>query len=340
MIRFANQHYSILLIGVPAIILLYIFADTFRKRSLNKIGEREFIKNMLLFFNPAARVWRRILFVIGYIFLVFAIMRPQIGTKLEKVKRQGIDIVFALDVSKSMLAEDLKPNRLSNAKNEIREFIRRRSDDRFALVPFAGDAFVMCPLTMDFDAYLMFLNAVDENTIEEPGTDLGKALQISIKAFVDDKPRYKAIVLITDGEQTASGDPVSVAREIAKTGVKIFTIGVGTPTGDPIPIKDERSNIIGYKKDPETGAIVTSKLDEETLAKISELTAADYFSTSSGRSELKEIFANIDKMGKKELETFSFSNYEEIFYYPLSVAIVLFWLFWCIPERSKKLKSL
>ena len=335
MLRFANTYATILWLGIPVLILLFWFSDAIRKRALNKLGDSALIKKAILQFIPSRRRWRRVFLLLGYCFFVLAAMRPQIGTKLEKVKREGIDIVFALDVSKSMLAEDLKPDRLANAKNEIRAFIAHQTDDRVGLVAFAGDAFLACPLTLDYDAFLMFLASVDVSSIDAPGTDIARAIDVCRKAFTDDKPRYKAIILITDGEQTAPGDPISSAIDAAKSGVRIFTIGVGTPSGAPIPVKDKSGNIVGYKKD-ENGAIVTSHLDETTLSEIAERTGGKYFPARPGSEELHKILAEIDKMGKKELESITYSHYDERFYYPLGAAIFLIFLFWIFPERRKR----
>jgi len=299
MIKFANTYAAVLWLGVPLLILLYIFADSIRKRTLNKLGDSNLIRSAILFLDPTKRRWRRLFLILGYSFLVLAAMRPQIGTKLEKVKRKGIDIVFSLDVSKSMFAEDLKPDRLSNAKSEIKSFVNHQTDDRIALTVFSGDAFLMCPLTTDYDAFLMFLASANPSIISEPGTDIAKAIKISQTGFIDDQPRYKAIILITDGEQTASGDPVAAAQNAKKTGIKIFTIGIGTPTGSPIPVKDNADNIVGYKKD-QTGAIVTSKLDEQTLSRIADATDGKYFPARPGKEEIRKILSEIDKMGKRK----------------------------------------
>ncbi len=337
MLKFANTYALVLWIGVPILILLMVFADTLRKRALNRLGDRELIRRAILFLDTTKRRWRRVFLILGYCFLVLSAMRPQLGTKLEKVKREGIDIVFALDVSKSMLAEDLKPNRLSNARSEIKAFIQHQTDDRVALAVFAGDAFLMCPLTVDYDAFLMFLASADPTVVSEPGTDIAKAIDVSIKGFVDDTPKYKAIIIITDGEQTAPGNPISAADRAVKSGVRIFTIGVGTPSGAPIPVKDKAGNIVGYKKD-ETGAIVTSKLDEATLDEIACRTNGKYFPARPGKDELRKIFAEIDKMGKKELESVVFSQYDERFYYPLALAILLLALYWAFPERKRVIR--
>lgn len=338
MIKFANPHMAFLFAGVPVLILLFLVYDSLRRRALSRIGDRKLIERMLLFYNPVTRTWKRIFLVLGYSLLVLALMRPQIGAKLEKVKREGIDIVFALDVSKSMLAEDLKPNRLANAKNEIRDFVRLSATDRFALVVFAGDAYIMCPLTIDYDAFLMFLNAVDVGIVADPGTDIARALGVAEKAFVEDVPRYKAIVLITDGENTADSDPIGVAKELAKKGIKVYTIGVGSPTGAPVPMKNSKGNVIGYKRDPVTGAIVTSRLDEDLLQRIAEITGGKYFAARPGAENIRSMLSEIRKMGKKEFETLVFTHYEEKFYYPLTLGILFLFAYWALPERSKKLK--
>ncbi len=333
MFRFANTYASVLFLGIPVLIILFFMADSLRKKALARIGDSEFMQKTILTVDKTRRIWKRLFLLLGYSFFVLAAMRPQVGTKLEKVKREGIDIVFALDVSKSMLAEDLKPNRLANAKNEIRTFLEHQTDDRVALVVFAGDAYLMCPLTIDYGAFMMFLESADPSVVSAPGTDLARALEVSAKAFVDDKPRYKAIILITDGEQNAPGDPVEVARKIAEKGIKVFTIGIGTPGGAPIPIRDESGNIIGYKKDA-TGAIVTSKLDEQLLTQIAEATGGKYFPARPGKSEISKILSEIDKMGKQEFEEVVFSQYDDRFYYPLFLAVIFLWLYWVFPDRK------
>ena len=338
MIRFANTYASVLWLGIPVLVLLFLMADSLRRRALERIGEGEFIRRTILMFEPARRRWKRLFLLLGYSFFVLAAMRPQVGTKLEKVKREGIDIVFALDVSKSMLAEDLRPNRLANAKNEIRAFLEHQTDDRVALVVFAGGAYLMCPLTIDYGAFLMFLESADPSVVSSPGTDLARALEVSATAFVDSAPRYKAVILITDGEQNAPGDPVEVARKLARQGIRVFAIGVGTPGGAPIPIRDDSGNIIGYQKD-ETGAIVTSKLDEALLTQIAGVTGGKYFPARRGGSEISGILDEIDKMGKKEYEEVVFSQYDDRFYYPLTLAIIFLWLYWVFPERKSRLSQ-
>lgn len=322
-------------LGLPLLVLLFWFSDVLRRRALTKLGNQALIRRAILLFVPARRRWRRVCILLAYCFLVLAAMRPQVGTKLEKVKREGIDIVFALDVSKSMLAEDLKPNRLANAKNEIRAFIAHQTDDRVALVVFAGDAFLMSPLTIDYDAFLMFLESVDVTIVNAPGTDIARAIEVAQRAFVDDTPKYKAIILITDGEQTGNGDPIARANDAQKAGIKIFSIGVGTPNGAPIPVKDRAGNIVGYKKDP-NGVIVTSRLDETMLTQIAERTGGKYFPARPGSAELRKILAEIEKMGKKELQSFIYSHYDERFYYPLGAAIFFLFIFWALPERRRK----
>ncbi len=335
MFKFAQPYNSIWFIGIGVIILMFVIADIRRRRTLEKLGNVDIIRRAILFHDPAKRNLRRVCLLLGYVFVVLALMRPQLGTKVEKVQKRGIDIVFALDVSKSMYAEDLKPNRLANAKAEIKAFIERQANDRLALTVFSGQGFLMCPLTVDYDAFLMFLAAADPSVVSPPGTNLADAVDKSLAAFIDDQPRYKAIILISDGEQTVPGDPIDAAKKAAEGGAKIFAVGIGTPTGTLIPIRDERGNVVSYQTDA-AGGKVTTRLDEATLAQMAEVSGGKYFLASPGRAELREIFSEIDKMGQKDLGDVVFSQFEERFYVPLGVAIVFLTLFWVISERRTR----
>lgn len=335
MLRLANWKigFLILTICLPLLWILIYFGDRIRKKALDKFGNSELIYRAILRFDPKKRRWRRVFLTVGLIMLCFAFARPQLGTKLEKVTREGIDIIFALDISKSMLAEDFRPNRLAMAKHKISSFVEGLSDDRVGLVVFAGDAFLMCPLTLDYDAFLMFLDAVDIGIVDEPGTNISRAIEIAMKGFVQGEFKHKVLILITDGEQTTAGDPIAMAKRASQEGIKIFTIGVGSQSGAPVPVKDEAGQTIGYRKD-ENDVIVTSKLDEKLLDEIALTSDGQYFPARQGKEEIDQILMHIDKMTKKELEGFTYSSFEDIFYYPLVVSILLLWLYFSLPERK------
>ncbi len=332
MFRFGFKYAAFLWLGVPFVLLLFWLSDVARKRAMARLGDLRLITRAILSFSPARRRWKRFFFLLGYSFLVLAAMRPQLGTKLEKIKLEGIDIAIALDVSKSMLAEDLKPNRLANAKSAIRSFVERQGGNRLALVAFAGDAYIVCPLTVDYGAFLMFLSALDVGYVPDPGTDIASAIEVAAHSLEQDSQSYRAVILITDGEQTVPGDPVAAARRLAQKGIKVFTIGIGTPAGSPIPVRDQAGNVVGYKRD-EDGAIVTSRLDEDLLAQIAQVSGGKYFPARPGKGEIRQILREIEAMGKKETEGVVVSRYDERYYYPLSLAILFLALSWFLPER-------
>jgi Ca-activated chloride channel family protein len=237
------------------------------------------------------------------------------------VKRSGVDIFVALDVSKSMLAEDVAPNRLEKAKHEISTFIDRLEGDRIGLICFAGIAFVQCPLTLDYSAAKLFVSDIDINIIPQPGTSIGRAINTAKQSFVTKELKHKVLILITDGEDHES-DPVEVAKEAAKEGVIIYTIGIGSPQGAPIPEYDGYGNRTGYKKDRD-GNVITSKLDILTLEKLAFETGGKYYISSTGESELDKIYEDIASMEEKELSSKQFTQFEDRFQIFLLFTLIL-----------------
>ena len=230
-----------------------------------------------------------------FLFLLLALTRPQWGYQWEDLKQEGVDIVIALDVSRSMLAEDIKPNRLERAKRKISDLLNMLKGDRVGLVAFAGTSFIQCPLTLDYAAARIFLNAIDTSLIPVQGTDLGEALRKSIKAFRTKENKSKAIILITDGEDQ-SGQAMEAANEAKKAGVKVFTIGIGKEIGAPLP----NPNTTGGFLKNESGEVILTKLDETTLQQISLKTGGSYVRSVTGDIDLKTIYSdqinkNLDK---------------------------------------------
>ncbi|MBN2543724.1 VWA domain-containing protein [bacterium] len=333
MVRFANVQIFYLLIGIPLLILLFVLLEKQRRRILQLFGNFELLSRLMPGVSPKQRHWKMALIVLAFMFLILALARPQIGTKLEKVKREGIDLVIALDVSESMLAEDVKPNRMSKAKYEVASIINKLEGDRIGIVTFAGDAFLLCPLTTDYGAALMLLDAVDTKIIPEQGTSIGRALEVAHKAFVEKERKHKVLLLITDGEDHET-EPQKIAEEMGKEGIKIFTVGIGSTKGVPIPIYNEYGNQTGFKKNRK-GEVVTTRLDELTLEKIALMTEGKYYRATPGQAELDDIYDAISKMEKKEFEQKKFTQFEDRFQYFLAVAILLLLAETFIPERKR-----
>lgn len=333
MLRFANSHFFYLLWLVPVLIVFFVLVFRWKKKALKDFGNVDLIKKLMTGASRGRQIFKLILVITAIVLIVLALVRPQMGTKLEEVQREGVDIFVALDVSYSMLAEDIKPSRLEKAKHEIATFLNKLQGDRIGLIAFAGEAFVQCPLTLDYGAARIFLDIMDPQLIPEPGTAIGDAISMAIKSFEQKERKYKVLILITDGENHGQ-DPLEVAKEAEKEGIQIFTVGIGTVKGEPIPLRDTQGNLSGFKKDRQ-GETITSKLDEITLEKIALQTNGKYHRASAGEVELDDIYKEITKMEKKELGSMRFSQFEDRFQYPLGLAIFVLILEVLYPERKR-----
>lgn len=319
--RFAAPHFLHLLWIIPFLIVFYLIVFRQKQRAKALIGDTDLVEKMCDKTNYRIQRIKVLLMILAIGFVVTALARPQYGTRLESVKRRSLDIIFILDVSKSMLAQDIKPSRLERAKLEISSFIDRLSDDRVGICAFAGDAHVVCPLTLDYATAKLFLEILTPEAMPKPGTNIGAAIRKAINAFVEEggEEKYKVCILITDGENL-TGDPLEAVKEAAQKGIRIYTVGVGTSAGEPIPIYDENGNIQGYKRDDENN-IVMSKLDEVTLQKIALITNAKYVRASE-KIGLDKIYSAISGLTRRELKAQFSVHYEDRFQYPLGLAIL------------------
>jgi len=318
---------------VPLVIVFYIFAYKQKKKILGRFGNLKLIGYLSTSVNRRAQLLKTVLLVAALFYLIVAWARPQFGTKLETVKREGVDIVIALDVSFSMMAEDITPNRLEKAKHEIEALIDKLKGDRVGLVAFAGVPFIQCPLTLDYGAAKIFLDVMAPDLIPVPGTAIGKAILESLKAFEQSERKYKVLILITDGEDHED-DPVEIAKKAEEQGVVIYAVGIGTPGGVPIPVYGQQGGLKEFKKD-RSGQEVVSKLDEVTLEKVALQTNGKYYRASSGEVELDKIYDDISTMEKKELASKKFSQYEDRFQFILVFALFLMIIEVFISERKK-----
>jgi Ca-activated chloride channel family protein len=328
------QYIYVLVAAIPLLLVFFWLALRMKRRALKRFGNLDLIRKLSLSFSPKKRRWKIALLLLAVFFLLFSLARPQLGTRLTLMKREGVDIVIALDCSQSMLAQDFKPSRLEKAKQEMKGLISRMQGDRVGLVAFAGVAFIQCPLTLDYSAADMFLDIMDENLIPQPGTAIGDAIRTSTEAFNQKERKYKVLILLTDGEDHGS-EPLEAAEEAAAQGVRIYTIGIGSVEGEPVPVKDKRGMVTGYKKDQE-GNVVVSKLDETTLQKIALTTGGKYYHATSGEMELEKIYDEISKMEKKELEGKLMTQYEDRYQIFLFLAIVLLTIEFLLSERRGK----
>ena len=324
----------VLLILLPLLLVFYWFVFRTKRKAKERFGNLALIEKLSLSFSPKKQRWKVALLLLGVFFLLFSLARPQLGTRLTLMKREGVDIVIAIDVSLSMMAEDIKPSRLEKAKQEVNGLISRMRGDRVGLVAFAGVPFVQCPLTLDYSAAKMFLDIIEVHLIPQPGTVVGDAIRASIKVFNQKERKYKVLILLTDGEDHDS-DPLGAAEEASKEGIRIYTIGIGSVQGEPIPLRDGRGQVTGFKKDKEQ-SVVVSKLDEVTLQKIALTTGGKYYHATSGEMELDKIYDDISKMEKKELEGKLMTQYEDRYQYLLLVSVILLSVEFLLSDRRSK----
>ncbi|HEX9750812.1 MAG TPA: VWA domain-containing protein [candidate division Zixibacteria bacterium] len=335
--RFAAQHWLWGLMAVPILAVILAWAWRMRRRLAARFAEKALWTRLAPDVNYAVRGWKLTCGLLAIALMIFAVASPQWGASAVMLQRRGLDIVVALDVSRSMLASDVKPNRLDRAKREIVEIFNRLSGDRIGLVVFAGDAYVQFPLTIDAAAARMLLDAVDSRSAGRPGTILDVAIRKAVAMFETDERKFKVLVLISDGEGL-EGDPLAAAREAAQTGVRIYTVGIGTPGGEPIPEFDDNGRQTGFKKD-QSGQVVLSKLDEVTLQKIALATEGRYFRAGPAQMELDELFAELAKLEKKELEGRLFTEFEERYQYFLVPAFLLLGLEMALVERRRRRRT-
>jgi len=334
MIRFAHIELLYLLLLIPVIIVLYLAWNRWRKKALKRFGDIKVIQMMMPQYSGVRPLLKLIILLTAFVFFVVGISDPQVGSRMEKVKREGIDLYLVLDVSNSMLAEDIRPNRLERAKMAISNLIDRLQGDRIGIVVFAGNAYKQLPLTTDYGAAKLFLSAVDTKIIPTQGTAIGEAVNMAVESF-DDSKHNKAIVVITDGENHED-DAVDAAKAAAEKGIKVFTIGMGMPDGAPIPMYDKNGNMLGYKKD-RSGKTVVTKLDEDMLRQIAAAGNGSYVRASSATTGLSKILDDINKIQKMEIETRQFTDYEHRFQIFLVLALILLFVELLIPDKKGKL---
>lgn len=332
--RFAYPVYLHVLWLIPLLLFLFLWTARRRQHSLDRFGESHLVTKLLVTVSRRRQKVKLFLLLLTVLFLGLAIARPQIGTHAVPVKAEGVDLIFALDTSLSMLAEDIKPNRLARAKHEIAALMDKLRGDRVGIVIFSGKSFIQCPLTFDYSAAKLFLDAVNINSISVPGTAIEKAIHTSLKALENSPAETsKVIILLTDGE-SHEGDPMKAAEEAEKRGIKIYTIGIGSEKGELIPLRDEQGNLSGYKKDRK-GNVVMSKLDQLTLEKISVLTDGQFYRVSSGGIELEKIYEDISKMEKTLQDTRLMTHYEEQYQYFIAIALLLLLIETVLTDRRK-----
>jgi Ca-activated chloride channel family protein len=337
MFRFANPEYLHALYALPLIIVLFYFLLRKQRKNLNLFANSELHK-VLIPKHSKVKSWIKIILVtISLTLLILAAANPQIGTRLEEVKQTGIDVFILLDVSLSMSAEDIKPNRLEKAKYQIANLIQKLSGDRIGLIIFSGDAYIQIPLTTDYSAANLFLSAVDFKSVPQPGTAIAPALNLALKSFDYNAGTQKVIIVITDGEDH-EGDVIEAVNEAVSKNIKIYTIGLGSPEGVPIPVYSSQRTAIGFKKD-NSGNTILTKLNETVLEEIASQGNGKYYRGNNYEDYLDKIFQELSSIEKTEFGTKKVTDYEDRFHYFLAPAILLLILEFFISESKSKLFS-
>lgn len=331
MIRFAREYYLYALLLVPALIAAYIFASRVRRRALARLVDLQILERLSEQAGKYKRLVKFVLLLAVVLFLVIGLANPQIGTRLEEVKQEGVDIFIALDVSLSMKAEDIKPNRLEKAKFEIRNLIGRLAGDRLGLIVFAGEAYTQFPLTTDYSAANLFLDVVDTDVVPTPGTSIASAIKRALESYNFEEPSTKVLVIITDGENT-EGDAFRAAQDAAAKGILLYTIGLGSPTGTPIPVYNAAGQQIDFKRD-RSGEVVVTKLDEASLEQIASIGKGKYYRGTNSQDELEAIYKDINSLQKREFGVKQFTDYEDRFQFFIGAAIVLLLIELMLSER-------
>ena len=333
MLRFAEVELLYLLGLMPILFLFFLWALRQKRRALQRFGGTKLAESLAGSASRRRQWLKATLLLLGVALLVAALARPQFGSKVETIERQGQDIVIALDVSLSMLARDIQPNRLQKAKHAMSSLIDMSEGDRIGLIAFAGEAFVQCPLTLDKRAATMLLNAMGPDLIPVPGTALTSAVQKSLTLFPEKEEKHKVLILMTDGEGH-TGEPLEAAKEAADQGVRIYTVGIGSTQGTPIPLQGPKERRKGFKKDGE-GEVVMTRLDEVTLREVAERTGGKYYRASPGVAELEELYGDISGMGKKTLSSIQVTQFEERFQILVLIALCLLVLELFLTDRRK-----
>ncbi|MFT4605790.1 MAG: Ca-activated chloride channel family protein [Rhodothermales bacterium] len=324
------------LASVPAAVGLLLFAAYRRRKAIDRFGQRSLVSRLSSAVSMRRRRWKGAFAVAGIGLISLSLAGPRFGTKLKEVQREGIDLVIALDVSLSMMAEDVAPNRLERARNEIKKLLDNLRGDRVGLVLFAGDAFIQTPLTTDYGAVRLFLDVADPSLIPTPGTDFGEALKIAMRAFRaphaggEDEPRTRALLFVSDGENHVA-DLDEILTEARSESIVMFAAGVGETEGVPIPVY-RGSRQVDFKKD-QAGRVVTTRLEEAALQQLA--SDGTYFRIARTSSSLSSLTTALERLDRTTFGAEEFEEYQEQYQWPLALGLILLLIEVVLSDRVK-----
>ena len=335
MFRFAQPEYLYLLLIVPLRVILFVWNTVRRKRKLQSFGDPELLTQYMPNVSLVRPQFKFYLQIVALILLIVALARPQFGVKEQTVKRQGMEVMIALDVSNSMLAQDVAPSRLERSKQLLSKIIDGMTEDKVGLVVFAGDAYTQLPITCDYVSAKMFLSSISPSLVARQGTAIGSAIDLSIKSFGLESTASRAIILITDGENHED-DAIGAAKLAKEKGIQVFVLGVGKPEGSPIPLEGSMS----FRKDKD-GNVVVSKLNEEMCRQIAQAGGGMYLRVDNTNAAQRTLQQELDKLAKSELETRVYSEYNEQYQSFVIVALILLVIeFFIFGRRNKRLSKI
>jgi Ca-activated chloride channel family protein len=330
MFRFAHPEFLFLFLLIPLLIAVFIYANILKKRKLKNFGNPALLSGLMPNVSLVRPTVKFYIQIIAVFLLIFVLAQPQFGTKVENAKRKGIEVMIALDVSNSMMAQDVVPSRLENAKQVLSKLIDGMTDDKIGLVVFAGDAYTQLPITADYVSAKMFLSSISPQMVQRQGTAIGSAIDLAIKSFGPKTKTSRAIIVITDGENHED-DAVGAAKLAAENDIVVHVIGMGKTDGSPIPVPGTMS----FWKDKD-GNVVVSKLNEQMCKEIAIAGKGLYVHADNSNNALKVITAALDKMSKSDIKTTVFSEYSEQFQSFAMLALILLIVDFFVFDRKNK----
>ena len=332
MIQFDEPIYFYLLLVIPVLLVLYLAHHIWKKRTQRRFADPWLLRRLApdrSLFKPQLKL---LLFLLGLAFLILGLVNPKMGTKLETVKREGVDIVFAVDVSKSMLAEDIAPNRLEKAKRLVSEIINELASDRVGIIAYAAQAFPQLPITTDYGAAKMFLQSMNTDMLSSQGTAIHEAIELAATYFDDEEQTNRILFLVSDGEDHAEDQVMDAIEQATDQGIRIFTIGVGSARGAPIPIK--RNGVLESLKKDARGEVVITRLNESILAEIASEGNGEYIPGANTAAAVEQISGLLQQMDKKEFEARQFAEFKDQFQWFLGAGLLLLFLDIFVLERK------
>ena len=339
MIQLDEKIYFYLLFIIPVIVMLFVLLQIWKKRTRKKFADLSLLKRLTPNRSSFKSSLKLMFFLLGITFLTLGLVNPKIGTKLETVKREGVDIVFAVDVSKSMLAEDIAPNRLEKAKRLVSEIINQLASDRIGIIAYAGQAYPQLPITTDYGAAKMFLQNMNTDMLTSQGTAINEAVELATTYYDDEEQTNRVLFIISDGEDHSEGTTLKAVDDAVEAGIQIFTIGVGKSKGAPIPIK--RNGVVESLKKDRQGEVVITKLNEVVLQDIASEGNGEYIDGTNTGDAVEQIKEILIQMDKTEFEAKQFAEYKDQFQWFLGAGLLFLFLdVFILDKKTKWLKKL